>query len=127
MAAKTQTRSKKIITIIVLSCDKQDYLRRIIWLYRSFDCHLIFADGSKNDWDSGDSGEFGNLTWEYFRTSSRKRTFKNYTERFIESIKLVTSPYTVFMDDEEFLFPSGIQAAIKFLEKNSCYCLFRRR
>ena len=118
MAAKTQTRSKKIITIIVLSCDKQDYLRRIIWLYRSFDCHLIFADGSKNDWDSGDSGEFGNLTWEYFRTSSRKRTFKNYTERFIESIKLVTSPYTVFMDDEEFLFPSGIQAAIKFLEKN---------
>ncbi len=118
MGAKIETRSKKIITIVVLSCDKQDYLRRMVWLYKDFSCHLIFADGSKNDWESSHLGELGNLTWEYFRIPSQKRTFKNYTERFIESMKLVTSPYTVFMDDEEFLFPSGIQAAIKYLERN---------
>ena len=115
---ETKSKSRKIITLVVLSYQKQDFLRRLILLYRDFPCHLVIADGSNSRWTSGDSGELNNLTWQYFQIPSSQRSFKNYAERFVKSINLITSPYVVFIDDEEFLFPSGMQSAINYLNRN---------
>jgi len=118
---QTKNKSAKKITLVVLSYGKQDYLRRLIYLYKELSYHLIIVDGSNSPWKSDKSGVLENLSWEYFAIPSPQRTFKNYSERFIRSVNLVTSPYMVFIDDEEFLFPSGIKSAINFLESNPSY------
>lgn len=102
------------VTVVILSYNRQDALRRQILYYANKPVHLIFADGTEKDWHSGDSGSFGAMTWEYFRISGTL----TYLKRFEMAISKVRTEFMLFLDDEECVLWTGINQAISFLSVN---------
>ena len=102
------------VTAVILSYNRHDALRRQLLYYADKLVHLIFADGSDEDWGSGESGSIGEMTWEYFRIPG----FDTYVERLRTAILKVETEYMFFLDDEECILWTGIESAIKFLSQN---------
>ena len=103
------------VTAVVMSYKRQDFLRRQLIYYANKPIHLIFADGSDEDWGSADSGSIGEMTWEYLRVSGSL----TYLKRLAEATLRVRTEYMLFLDDEECVLWTGINQAISFLSVNS--------
>lgn len=104
-----------LATAVILSIDRQDFLRRQILYYANKPIHLIFADGSDEDWGSGYSGSIGEMTWEYLRISGSL----TYLQRLAEATSRVRTEYMFFLDDEECVLWTGIKQAVAFLSVNA--------
>lgn len=104
----------KLATAVILSCNRQDSLRRQLLYYANKPVHLIFADGSDRDWGSGESGSIGEMTWEYFRSPG----LDTYVGRLRTAVLKVETEYMFFLDDEECILWTGIESAIQFLSQN---------
>ena len=102
------------VTAVILSYNRQDALRRQLLYYANKPVHLIFADGSGDDWGSDESGSIGEMTWEYFRISG----FDSYIPRLLTAVAKVDSEFMFFLDDEECILWTGIESAINFLIQN---------
>lgn len=103
-----------LATAVILSYNRQDALRRQLLYYANKPLHLIFADGSDDDWGSGESGSIGEMTWEYFRISG----FDSWIPRVRTAVAKVDSEFMFFLDDEECILFTGIERAINFLIQN---------
>ena len=103
-----------LATAVIVSYNRQDVLRRQILYYANKPIHLIFADGSDDDWGSGDSGSIGEMTWEYFRISG----YNSVLKRLVEAVHRVESEFMFFIDDEECILWTGVEQAVEFLRQN---------
>ena len=101
-------------TAVILSYNRQNALRRQLFYYANKPIHLIFADGSDDDWGSGESGSIGEMTWEYFRISG----FGTYISRLQTAVLKVKTEFMFLLDDEECILWTGIESAINFLRQN---------
>lgn len=104
-----------LATAVIMSCDRQDALRRQLLYYANKPIHVIFADGSDEDWGTGESGSIGAMTWEYFRISG----FDSYVERTVTATYKVKTEFMFFLDDEDCTLWTGVERAVDFLTKNS--------
>ena len=102
-----------LATAVIVSYNRQDVLRRQLLYYANKPIHLIFADGSDDDWGSGDSGSIGEMTWEYFRISGW-----NFIDRYRKAVSKVETEFMFFIDDEECILWTGVERAICFLKAN---------
>ena len=107
-----------MLTIICLSRNRHAFVKRLILAYCHTNFHLIIADDSTSKWDWPESGIFGSLTWEYFTTTGSTPQ-RSYIKRFREAASRVTTEFVCFMDDEEFIFPTGLERAIQELKLDS--------
>ena len=103
-----------LATAVILSHNRQDMLRRQLLYYANKPVHLILADGSNDDWETGRSGSIGEMTWEYFRISG----FYSYLPRMAEALRRVKTDYMFFLDDEECILMTGVEKAANFLGLN---------
>ncbi len=103
-----------LATAVILSYKRQDALRRQILYYANKPVHLIFADGSDDDWGSGESGSIGEMTWEYFRIPG----YYSYVQRLNESVRRVKTRFVFLIDDEECILWSGVLKSCEFLNAN---------
>ena len=103
-----------LATAIILSINKHAELRRQLLYFANKPVHLIFADGSGDDWNSGNCGSIGEMTWEYFRISGPK----TFLKRLAEASRRVQTEYVFLVDHEECILWSGVKAAIAFLQDN---------
>ena len=102
-----------LATAVIVSYNRQDVLRRQLLYYANKPIHLIFADGSDDDWGSGDSGSIGQMTWEYFRISGW-----NFIDRYQKAVSKVETEFMFFIDDEECILWTGVEKAVEFLKHN---------
>lgn len=105
------------ISLIVLSINKQKYLRNQLKQYHDKPVHLILADGSDSDWGSGFSGESGRMAWSYFQISGPN----TFWLRMNEALRRVETPFVAFLDDEDYMTWSGLTRAARFLQENPEY------
>ena len=103
-----------LATAVIVSYNRQDVLRRQLLYYANKPIHLIFADGSDDDWGSGDSGSIGEMTWEYFRISG----YNSVLKRLVEAVHRVETEFMFFIDDEECILWTGVEQAVEFLRQN---------
>lgn len=106
-----------LVTAIVLSLNRQDFLRSQLLYYADKPVHLVLADGSNNDWGSGESGKIGQMSWEYFRMSGPN----TYRLRAIEGARRAGTKYVYLLDDEDCILWTGMAQAIEFLQSNPLY------
>jgi len=99
------------VTAVILSYNRQDALRRQLLYYANKPVHLIFADGSEEDWGSGEYGSIGEMTWEYFRISG----FYSFVARLKMATSLIQTEFVYYIDDEDCILWSGVLKAIDFL------------
>lgn len=103
-----------LATGVILSYQKQNFLRRQLLYYANYPVHLILADGSDKDWSNGELGSVGAMTWEYFRLSG----YYSYIPRMAEALRRVPTRYMFFLDDEECMLMTGIEKAANYLDLN---------
>lgn len=99
-------------TALILSYNRQNALRRQLLYFADKPVHLIFADGSDEDWENGESGSIGAMTWEYFRISG----FNSYIARLKKATSLIQTEFVYYIDDEDCILWSGVLKAIDFLQ-----------
>jgi glycosyltransferase domain-containing protein len=87
---------------------------RQLLFYADKPIHIIFADGSDEDWGQGVSGSIGEMTWEYFRISGSN----SLITRLGASVERVKTQFMFFLDDEEIILWTGVEKAISFLQNN---------
>ena len=104
-----------LATAVILSYNRQDALRRQLLFYANKPVHLIFADGSDDDWGTGQTGLIGEMSWEYFRISG----WDTYLRRMSEACSRVKTEFMFLVDDEECILWTGVESAIDFLTENS--------
>jgi len=103
-----------LATAVIVSYNRQDVLRRQLLYYANKPIHLIFADGSDDDWGGGNSGSIGKMTWEYFRISG----YNSVLKRLVEAVHRVETEFMFFIDDEECILWTGVEQAVEFLRQN---------
>jgi glycosyltransferase domain-containing protein len=103
-----------LATAVIVSYNRQDILRRQLLYYANKPIHLIFADGSDDDWGGGCAGSIGKMTWEYFRISG----YDSYIKRFVEAVRRVETEFMFLIDDEECILWTGVEKAVEFLKQN---------
>lgn len=109
--------TEKRLTIICISRNRHPFLKRVILAYSQFNYHLVIADDSCDKWDWPETGRFGLLTWEYF-SSSDSSPGNSYVNRFFKATQLVTTEFVCLLDDQEVIFPIGLESAIQELRLN---------
>lgn len=101
-----------MISIVILSFERHEFLRRQLLTYADRPVHLLLADGSERIWPHGVAGSVGQMTWEYFNVGG----YGSYPQRLAEACHRVSTRYVCLLDDQETIFMSGIMSAIAQLE-----------
>lgn len=101
-----------MISIVILSFERHEFLRRQLLTYADRPVHLVLADGSKRIWSHGVAGSVGQMTWEYFNIGG----YGSYPQRLAEACYRLSTRYMCLLDDQETIFMSGIARAIAQLE-----------
>ena len=116
---KLETINKYRITIIILTYERQDFIRRQLLYYSNHPVHLIFADGSTIRWPHGEHGTSNEMSWEYIHCPG----YDTLMERLALATQKVKTEYVCLLDDQECILFTGINSAINTLDaepKNSC-------
>jgi glycosyltransferase domain-containing protein len=108
------TNNKPRITLVVLTYERQDFIRRQLLYYANHSVHLIFADGSANKWAHGNQGVSNDMTWSYIHYPG----YDTFRERMYLALEKVATDYVCLLDDQECILWTGLISAIKTLDNN---------
>tara|TARA_Y100000816_G_C26104460_1_gene586368 strand:+ start:1104 stop:2183 length:1080 start_codon:yes stop_codon:yes gene_type:complete len=101
---------KKKITVIILSLNRPNYLRRTVEYYLGIGLKIIVVDGSikKNRFTNNNNLIYINSKTHY------------YTRLAIAEKKLKTK-YYIIANDDEFFLEDGLARCVKFLDNNKSF------
>jgi glycosyltransferase domain-containing protein len=102
------------VTVIIMSYERQPYLRRQLLYFAEKPVHLIIADASDEAWSLGNAGGSGEMSYEYFHVPG----YNTFIERLHLALERVNTEFMCFIDDEECLLWMGIMEAIRHLSEN---------
>lgn len=114
MSVVRKPDSEPLVSAIILSLNKQDYLRSQLAYYSKQPIHLVLADGSDSDWGMASQGRLGSMTWDYFRMSGPN----TYIDRLIEACRRISTDLVFLIDDEDCTLWTGVVEAVEFLYLN---------
>lgn len=109
-----------LVTIIIPTYNRYNYLKRILEYYSSFNHKLkiIIADSSDSDiYDSNLKQLLKNDCIKYLKFHSDIIPLN----KCCEALNLVESKYVVFCADDDFVTSAGIRSSVEFLENNPDY------
>lgn len=100
------------LTLVLLSFERQSFIRRQLLYYSSRSVHIVIADGSAVPWHDGLFGHSGDMTWEYLHVPG----YYTYRDRFALALERVTTDYVCLIADEECILWTGLQSAVRTLD-----------
>jgi glycosyltransferase domain-containing protein len=115
-SVKKTTTVHLLNTLVVLTQDRPDFLRRTLQYYRDWTGPVLVLDSSR-DRDSGIETRFAGVTYRHL-------------PEFIESAKLavrvhgveqVQTPYLTFINDDDFIDADAMAECVAFLQDNPGY------
>jgi glycosyltransferase domain-containing protein len=99
------------LTIVVPSYNRQNFLKRQYFYWAETNVSMIFIDGSEKPID------------EHFRQTLNNNSKFSYIhfvgpvgKRILKASKLINTSYSMTCNDDDFLFKSGVNEAIKLLD-----------
>ena len=102
-----------LLTVVVPSRNRQDYLLRQIRFWASSSASLVVVDGSTRPLDDrvrSAVDNHGRMTYLHEQSS--------FATRLNLASEHVVTPYAVMLGDDEFHLPSGLGASLSVLEEN---------
>ncbi|OYQ04336.1 glycosyl transferase family 2 [Pseudomonas mandelii] len=104
------------LTVVVISHNRNAYLRRTLQYYSSYPCTILVLDSSlKSDDD---------ITRDYPMVDYRhlpQFTYTGLQEKLAYGVNQVTTPYMVLAADDDFLLHDAVTESLEFLEDNVDY------
>ncbi|MBT4188941.1 MAG: TIGR00180 family glycosyltransferase [Gemmatimonadales bacterium] len=102
-----------LLTVVVPSRNRQDYLLRQIRFWASSSASLIVVDGSIRPLDDRVRSAVDN-----HRRMTYLHEHSSFARRLNLAAALIETPYSVMLGDDEFHLPSGLGASLSVLEEN---------
>jgi len=101
----------KNVTLIILTHNRHNFLRRVLEYYTQHDIKIYICDSSDEPFL-----ESSDVKYEYFH-------YKNYSylEKIHSILQKVDTKYVVFSPDDDFIIFNGIKESIDFLNKYEDY------
>jgi len=110
--AHARLSTERRLTLVLLSYERQSFIRRQLLYYSSRSVHIVIADGSATPWQDGLFGHSGDLTWEYLHVPG----YYTYRDRFALALERVTTEYVCLIEDQECILWTGLQSAVHTLD-----------
>lgn len=112
--------------LTILLTLKGRHLFTLRWLWHANRTHLPFrifiADGEVHSTVArliADRSVFPNLEIAYHRYDDR--TFYDFYQKLDDALSKITTPYVMMVDNDDFLFPSGVTKSLQYLERSIDY------
>ncbi len=102
-----------LLTVVVPSRNRQDYLLRQIRFWASSSASLIVVDGSIRPLDDRVRSAVDN-----HRRMTYLHEHSSFARRLNLAAALIETPYSVMLGDDEFHLPSGLGASLNVLEEH---------
>lgn len=113
-------------SITLLLTLKGRHLHTLRWMWHAnkvgLPCQVLIADGEVHPTvakllESGD--HFKNVNYRYLRYDDR--TFSAFFRKCADALSQVKTPFVMMVDNDDFVFPSGLQTSADFLMNNPDY------
>ena len=116
--------SKELITIILSVKGRQEFSKRWLEYMHLINCEypIIIADGDADNYlkELINDSRYEKLNISFFE-HDQKIKFIDYYKMMKEAASRVDTPFMMLVDNDDFIFPSGINKIVDFLSKNSEY------
>jgi glycosyltransferase domain-containing protein len=116
-------KSNELTILLTL---KGRHLYTLRWLWHAnrtlLPFHVLVADGEVHPTIArllSDPTTFPNLSFEYHQYDDR--SFRDFYFKCDDCLKKVATPYVKYSDNDDFLFPSGIERSVGFLNSSASY------
>ncbi len=114
-----------LFTIVLTLYDREEYTKRWLeWMnYNNCPYLILIADGGKNNNIAEhlkNNTQYQNLEYKYIRYSYDK-DFPTFYNKFDDVVRMVTTPYMMLCDNDDFIILDNISKKISFLENNQDY------
>lgn len=105
-------------TVVVISHNRNAFLRRTLQYYSSYPCTVLVLDSSVEG-DEHMARDFPSVDYRHLP----QYTYKGLQEKLTYGVNQVTTPYMVFAADDDFLLHRALTESVEFLEANPEYGL----
>ena len=109
---------KERFTVVVISHNRNAFLRRTLQYYSSYPCTVLVLDSSAQG-DEHMARDFPSVDYRHLP----QYTYKGLQEKLTYGVNQVTTPYMVFAADDDFLLHRALTESVEFLEANPDYGL----
>lgn len=103
-------------TVVVISHNRNAFLRRTLQYYSTYPCTILVLDSS-SEGDEQLAREFPSVDYRHLP----QYTYKGLQEKLTYGVSQVTTPYMVFAADDDFLLHRALTESVEFLEANPDY------
>ncbi|TAN42041.1 MAG: TIGR00180 family glycosyltransferase [Nitrospirae bacterium] len=114
--------ANKVKGLTILLTLKGRNLHTLRWLWHAnricLPFHVIVADGEVHptiDRLMSNPETFSNLSFEYLRYEDK--SFRDFYYKCTDALDKVKTPYVMISDNDDFLFPYGLQKSMAFLDE----------
>ncbi len=105
-------------TVVVISHNRNAFLRRTLQYYSSYPASVLVLDSSVEG-DENMARDFPTVDYRHLPQYS----YKGLQEKLTYGVNQVTTPYLVFAADDDFLLHGALTQSVEFLEANPDYGL----
>jgi len=109
-------------TLIIPTKDRSDYLiRQLTYFAKTRYKHWIYIGDSSNKYHFRQTQEAVNFFRSKLKVIQFRQEGKNAVESVIDMLDKVSTPFCVFLPDDDFVITDSINKCIYFLDQNSEY------
>ena len=105
-------------TVVVISHNRNAFLRRTLQYYSNYPCTILVLDSSVEG-DEHMARDFPSVDYRHLP----QYTYQGLQEKLTYGVNQVTTPYMVFAADDDFLLQDALTESVEFLEANPDYGL----
>ncbi|MBN3861295.1 TIGR00180 family glycosyltransferase [Pseudomonas frederiksbergensis] len=105
-------------TVVVISHNRNAFLRRTLQYYSHYPCTILVLDSSVEG-DEHMARDFPSVDYRHLP----QYTYQGLQEKLTYGVNQVTTPYMVFAADDDFLLHGALTESVEFLEANPDYGL----
>lgn len=105
-------------TVVVISHNRNAFLRRTLQYYKNYPCTVLVLDSSAEG-DENMARDFPSVDYRHLP----QYTYKGLQDKLTYGVNQVTTPYMVFAADDDFLLHRALTESVEFLEANPDYGL----
>jgi glycosyltransferase domain-containing protein len=106
------------LTVVVISHNRNAFLRRTLQYYSSYPCTVLVLDSSVKG-DEHMARDFPSVDYRHLP----QYTYQGLQEKLTYGVSQVITPYMVFAADDDFLLHGALTESVEFLEANPDYGL----
>jgi glycosyltransferase domain-containing protein len=104
------------LTVVVISHNRNAYLRRTLQYYSSYPCTILVLDSSLKI-DEDIARDYPMVDYRHLP----QFTYTGLQEKLAYGVNQVTTPYMVLAADDDFLIHDAVTESLEFLEDNADY------